>query len=170
LRADARYVYLDVSRARTPLVRRKLLYTGDLLDDDFTTLYPKSSWASESVLRIGQVERAVDDMLRVTNDTRRRLAYVLIETYRDKFVLFDVEPGAMITLGFDYIGQLSAEGEFLESATRFADAVVFSDRNHTVEGAQFAIHVREDGLTIESSRQLQHVACCAVDRPGFVRH
>jgi hypothetical protein len=41
----------------------------------------------------------------VTNDTRRRLAYVLIETYRDKFVLFDVEPGAMITLGFDYIGQ-----------------------------------------------------------------
>jgi len=68
------------------------------MDQDFTVLYPMSSWASESVLRIGQVEDAADDTLRVTNDSMHRLTYLLIETYRDKFVLFDVEPRAVVTL------------------------------------------------------------------------
>ena len=93
-----RHVVLNASRADAAIVQRKLLYTGDFMDQDFTVLYPMSSWASESVLRIGQVEDAADDTLRVTNDSMHRLTYLLIETYRDKFVLFDVEPRAVVTL------------------------------------------------------------------------
>ena len=75
------------------------------MDQDFTVLYPMSSWASESVLRIGQVEDAADDTLRVTNDSMHRLTYLLIETYRDKFILFDVEPRAVVTLPFQLLRQ-----------------------------------------------------------------
>jgi len=138
------------------------------MDQDFTVLYPMSSWASESVLRIGQVEDAADDTLRVTNDSMHRLTYLLIETYRDKFVLFEVEPRALVTLRFNYIGKLSAEGR-RDSGTRFADAVALSDGAESVDGEQFSIHVRESAVTIDGSRQLRHVACCAEDRPSFGR-
>ena len=164
-----RYVALNASRAGAAIVQRKLLYTGDFMDQDFAALYPRSSWISESVLTIGQVEAGADDVLRVTNETVRRLTYLLIETYSDKFVLFDVEPRAVVTLRFNYVGQLSAEGQFQDAGTRFADAVALPDGAESVDGEQFSIHVRESALTIDGSRQLRHVACCAVDRPGFGR-
>jgi hypothetical protein len=164
-----RYVALNASRAGAAIVQSKLLYTGDFMDQDFTALYPRSSWIAESVLRIGQVEAGADDVLRVTNETMRRLTYLLIETYSDKFVLFDVEPRAVVTLRFNYIGQLSAEGQFQDSGSRFADAVALPDRAESVDGEQFSIHVRESALTIDGSRQLRHVACCAADRPSFGR-
>jgi hypothetical protein len=151
-----RHVVLNASRADAAIVQRKLLYTGDFMDQDFTALYPRSSWASESVLRIGQVEDAADDTL-------------LIETYRDKFILFDVEPRAVVTLRFNYFGKLSAEGRFRDSGTRFADAVALPDGAETVDGEQFSILVRESALTIDGSRQLRHVGCCAEDRPSFGR-
>jgi len=163
-----RYVALNASRAGAAIVQRKLLYTGDFMDGEFAALYPRFSWASESVLRIGQVEDADDDTLRVTNDSMQRLTYLLIETYRDKFVLFEVEPRALVTLRFNYIGKLSAEGR-RDSGTRFADAVALSDGAESVDGEQFSIHVRESAVTIDGSRQLRHVACCAEDRPSFGR-
>ena len=164
-----RYVYLNVSRAGEAIVRRKLLYTGDMLDDDFGRLYPGYSWPSESVLRIGQVGEAEDDTLRVSNETPRRLTYLLVETYRDKFVLFDVEPGAVVTLAFNYFGRLSSEGEFQGSGERFADAVEVPDGALSVERERFSIGVRENTVTIDGQRQLLHVGCCALDRPGFTR-
>src|SRR5437763_1872561 len=49
-----RYVYLNASRAGEPVVRSKLLYTGDFMDDEFKSLYPNYSWLSESILKIGR--------------------------------------------------------------------------------------------------------------------
>jgi hypothetical protein len=160
-----RHVYLDAYRAGALVVQHKLLFTGDFLDDDFRRLYPASSWVSESVLAIGQLAGTGDDTLRVTNDTARRLAYVLIETHRHKFILLDVEPRAAITLRFDYAGRLSAEGYFQDSVARFADAVVLPGETLSVEGGQFSARVSENIVTIDGPRGLRHVPCCAVDRP-----
>lgn len=162
-----RYVYLNVSRARAPLVRQ-LLYTNDFLDDKFTERYPASSWRSESVLWIGGAYGGTDDTVRVSNTSTRRLAYRLIETYHDKFVLLDVEPHATVILRFNYFGRLSAQGQVLNSGVRFADAVEFpGGENQIVDGAQFSILVREDAVTIAGPADLKHVRCCAVDRPAF---
>src|SRR5438046_10018124 len=53
-----RYVYLSAYRNGEQFVRNKLIYTGDLLDNDFRDLYPNYSWASESILKLG---RKVDE-------------------------------------------------------------------------------------------------------------
>lgn len=48
-----RSVHLGVRRGGTAVVNRKLLYTGDLLDDDFQVLYPNPMWSSNSALELG---------------------------------------------------------------------------------------------------------------------
>ena len=47
-------VYLNAYRGKNRLVGRKLLFTGDFLDQDFQDLYPTYFWISENTLQIGQ--------------------------------------------------------------------------------------------------------------------
>lgn len=163
-----RYVYLNASRGGEPFLKRKLLYTGDFLDSEFKELYPNNYWSSESILKIGQAQGEETDGLRISNETSRRLKYLLIETYGDKFVLFDVEPGAVVNLPFIYSGRLSCQGEFSESGARFGDAVEVANGGANVDGRRFLISVRENRVSIESpQQQISHVTCCAVDRPDF---
>ncbi len=165
-----RYVYLNASRSGEPILKRKLLYTGDFLDQEFNSLYPKHSWLSESILKIGRGEGAQSDALQISNNTSYRLKYLLIETYEDKFILLDVEPGVNINLDFRYVGRLSCQGEFSESGKRFGDAVELSSEGGNDARKQFSISVKDDGVGIESSQQtVNHVPCCAVDRSGFNR-
>ncbi len=164
-----RYVYLNAYRNGEQFVRDKLIYTGDLLDNDFRDLYPNYSWASESNLKIGRnVAETQSNNLRITNDTPNRISYLLIETYQDKYVLFDVEPNSVINLKFQFLGQLSCQGEFAESKQRFGSAARLSnDTEHEVQG-DFSINVKERNAVIESSNlKLKQVNCCAVDRPDI---
>jgi hypothetical protein len=163
-----RYIYLNASRSGEPFLRSKLLYTGDFLDQEFNSLYPNHSWLSESILKIGRGEGAQSDALQIWNNTSYRLKYLLIETYEDKFVLLDVAPGAIEKLDFDYVGRLSCQGEFSESSKRFGVAVELPNEGANGARRQFLINVKGDGASIESPQQtLNHVACCAVDRPDF---
>jgi hypothetical protein len=162
-----RYVYLNVSRSGESFLQGKLLYTGDMLDSEFKELYPNYSWSSESILKIGDVEGGQINALRISNETSRGLKYLLIETYRDKYVLFDVEASAVIDLHFSYSGRLSCQGQFRESDARFGDAVELGNGDANVEGSQFIICVRENAMRIGSQLGLRHVTCCAADRPDF---
>ncbi|MDQ3474588.1 MAG: hypothetical protein M3447_12715, partial [Acidobacteriota bacterium] len=86
-----RYVYLNAYRNGERFVRSKLIYTGDVLDNDFRDLYPDYSWTDDSILKIGRnLAETQSNSLRITNETHDRISYLLIETYRDKYVLFDV--------------------------------------------------------------------------------
>src|SRR5882724_986030 len=166
--AFERYVYLNASRTGEPFLKRKLLHTGDFLDQGFNSLYPTHAWLSESILKIGRGEGAQPDALQISNNTSYRLKYLLIETYEDKFVLLDVEPGAVINSDFRYVGRLSCQGEFRESGKRFGDAVELSSEGGNGARKQFLINVKGEGVSIESPQQtVNHVACCAVDRPDF---
>lgn len=164
-----RCVYLNAHRNGERFVRNKLIYTGDLLDNEFRDLYPDYSWASESVLKIGrELAETQSNSLRITNETSNRISYLLIETYRDKYVLFDVEPESVMNLKFQFLGQLSCQREFVESKQRFGSAVrLTNDAENEVQG-DFSIRVKETNAIIESpSLELRQVTCCAVDRPDI---
>jgi hypothetical protein len=164
-----RYVYLNAYRNGEPFVRNKLIYTGDLLDNDFRDLYPHYSWASESILKLGRrVDETQSNDLRIANVSPNRISYLLIETYRDKYVLFDVESQSIVTLKFQFLGQLSCQGEFAESKQRFGSAVRLSnDKENEVPG-DFSIRVNGKNAIIESpGLKLKQVTCCAVDRPDI---
>lgn len=164
-----RFVYLNAYRGGEPFVRDKLLYTDDWLDEDFRELYPNYPWVSDSILKIGRdfAETQSND-LRITNATPEQISYLLIETYGDKYVLFDVEPESVIDLRFQFIGQLSCQGAFAESQKRFGSAVrLFDDAEGEVQGG-FSIEVKEEDAIIESpDLRLKRVTCCAVDRPDI---
>ena len=164
-----RYVYLSAYRNGEQFVRNKLIYTGDFLDHDFRDLYPHHSWTSESILKIG---RKIDDTqsngLRIANASPNRISYLLIETYQDKYVLFDVEPQSSVNLKFQLLGQLSCQGEFAESKQRFGSAVRLSDEAEGQVPGDFSIRVDGKNVIIESpSLKLKQVTCCAADRPDI---
>jgi hypothetical protein len=164
-----RYVYLSAYRNGEQFVRNKLIYTGDLLDNDFRDLYPHYSWASDSILKLGRkVDETKPNGLRITNVSSKRISYLLIETYQDKYVLFDVEPQSVVNLKFQFLGQLSCQGEFAESKQRFNSAVRLSnDAEGEVQG-DFSIGVNGKNAIIKSpSLRLKKVTCCAVDRPDI---
>jgi hypothetical protein len=160
-----RYVYLNAFRDGQSFLKRRLLFTGDLLDNDFRDLYPNYSWLSESTLKIGQPDNDGPDTLHIINGSQR-VKYLLVETYVDKFVMFDLEPGRSIDLPFRYFGRLSCQGEFYESHTRFGDAVEFespnADSSHLP--TTFSVTVTADGVKLGSQLPLKHDTCCAVDR------
>jgi hypothetical protein len=164
-----RYVYLSAYRNGEQFVRNKLIYTGDLLDNDFRDLYPHYSWAFESILKLGRkINDTQSNGLRVANISPNRISYLLIETYQDKYVLFDVEPKSIVNLKFQFLGQLSCQGEFAENKQRFGSAVRLSnDAEGEVQG-DFSIRVDGKNAIIESpSLKLKQVTCCAVDRPDI---
>lgn len=123
-RGYQRFVYLNASRNGDRFIEDKLLYTGDRLDDDFRNLYPNYSWLAESILKIGRRPRETQgNGLRIANETARRINYLLIETYQDKFVVFEIEPRAVVNLRFRFTGQLSCEGQVDATVKRFGSAV-----------------------------------------------
>jgi hypothetical protein len=160
-----RYVYLNASRDGKPFLTGKLLYTGDFLDNEFRDLYPNYSWLSESILKIGQPDSQQSDTLHITNNSTQ-LKYLLIETYENKFVLFDLEPGRVADLPFHYYGRLSCQGEFAETGRRFGDAVELPDTHESTLSSPttFTVALASDGVKIASQISLKHVTCCAVDR------
>jgi len=167
---DSESVYLDASAGGKAFLRGKLLYQGDFMDSDFTDKYPTYAWRSESVLKIGQREVKQLDSLQIANQTPVPLKYLLIETYEDKFVIFDVEPGETINLDFHYAGRLSVQGESGKAGERFGSAVELTNKIDTDEPKQFLINVTGEQVNIESPMQtINQVGCCAVDRASFNR-
>jgi hypothetical protein len=161
-------VYLNANRASEPLVKGKLLYTGDFMDNEFGDLYPNYSWRSESVLKIGRSIKPDLDNLRVVNETPNRIAYLLIETYDDKFILFDLEPGIIVNLSFAYFGQLSCQGEFADSKERLGAAVKLLDGEKSKAQSQFNVRISGNHVVIENqASDLIPINCCAADRPDF---
>jgi hypothetical protein len=164
-----RYVYLSAYRDGKQFVRSKLIYTGDFLDGDFSDLYPNYSWASPSVLKLGRtIDATESNGLRITNKSQNRISYLLVETYFDKYVLFDLEPQSVVDLKFEFLGRLSCQGEFVESKERFGSAVALSSGAENKTPGDFLIKVDGKNAVIESSSlQLKQVTCCAVDRPDI---
>lgn len=162
-----RAVYLDAYRDGKPIVRRKLLYTGDFLDDAFMDLYPSYSWAGESALRIGTEvrEEPQSAVLMVSNESPSCLNYLLIESGWNKIALFDVDPGSSLILHFPVSGGFTSQGELAETKKRLG---VGASAPTNGEAGPFEIVVRSDTMIVKyRNRVLEKEHCCASDRPDF---
>ena len=163
-----RAVYLDAYRDGAPTIRRKLLYTGDVLDSDFRDLYPNYLWTSESALRIGSEvtgDEAQSMLLTVVNESPSRLSYLLIESGWNKIVLFDLESGVSVNLRFPVSGGLTSQGEFAESKKRLGVGASISKNR---EAGPFGIVVLGDSIRLKDGQKiLERAHCCASDRPDF---
>jgi hypothetical protein len=160
-------VYLNAYRGKNRLVGRKLLFTGDFLDQSFQELYPNYSWISESVLRIGR--HSVSDWalteLAISNSSGERLTYLLLEAYDNKLVAFDLVSNSLTRLTFALSGRLSCQGETL-SGHRFGKGVELASASARPE--RIDIRIAEGTVTFHSPDQsLKPSYCCASDRPDF---
>jgi hypothetical protein len=171
-----RSVRFSAWRARKTIVNRKLLFTGDLLDDKFLGLYGNPMWSSNSALELGYDDANVEERsseLKITNESSDIVAYVLIESSMRKLVLLEVHPGATVYQRFQVRGWLSCEGSYEGSTERFGTAVSVSGNmaemtaEHDTKGL-FSIKIRGTRAAIESTGvSLRAGHCCAPDRPDF---
>jgi len=168
--SDERAVFLSAYRNGDKVVYHKLLYTGDLLDNDFRNLYSNPRFRSESIYELGNVTNdgsiAETGDLTVSNETLREISFLLIETGWYKLIVLSLEPGGTLHLNLQYNGTLSCQGQFADSRQRFADAVAIVQRTEAKGGRWLSITVRGNTAKIESRQPgLQPAKCCASDRP-----
>ena len=171
-----RSVHLTAWRAGKTVVNGKLLFTGDLLDDDFLGLYGNPMWSSNSALELGYDDTNIEQRsseLKITNENSDTVAYVLIESSLRKLVLLEVQPGSTVYQRFQVRGWLSCEGSYEGSKERFGTAVAMPGNVAEMTAEQetkglFSINIRGARATIESTDvSLREGHCCAPDRPDF---
>ena len=173
-----RWVYMTALRNGRTTVNRKLLYTGDMLDGDFRSLYPNPRWTSNSTLELGDLDFSPDERtseLKVMNETSSILSYVLIESGWRKLVILEIEPKSTVEVQFAVRGGLSCEGGDARSNKRFgiAAAIIGNDSNgrgnsEARPSLNILIRIRASEATMESPQvALQPEPCCASDRPDY---
>ena len=159
--------YLNAFYDDNPIVRWKLLYTGDFLDGDFRSVYPNYTWDSDSILRMGNNVDANGHFndIRIVNESSASIAYLLIETYGDKIVLLGIEPHSSTGVKFPFNEQLSCVGELAKSKKGFSYAVRSLEK--TQKSSQIEIKLKDGNVLIESSElKLEPTNCCSPDRPA----
>jgi hypothetical protein len=173
---NERSVYLTLRRNGKTTINRKLFYTGDFLDSDFSDLYPNPTWTSNSTRELGYSDASPDERsseLKVVNETSSTLGFVLIESSSRKVVILDVEPKSTLYQRFQVRGWLSCEGRYAESNKPFGGAVsvvgtVGQSMGYYDARGKFVISIRGSEATIESPQLALHSAdCCAPDRPDY---
>lgn len=160
---DYYVVVFSVSKNGQPfLVNEPTGSSEGLTDPLFTDEYPDHVWLSNCTLRLGVKERFAErqDEIRVTNDTRRVLSYVRVDT-RDKYLVFDLQPGATITLPAYDPPVRGVETKYLAVFATFDDGeqlpqkfASFDIRNAGDAPAHFYVSITGEGTTI-TSRELK---------------
>ena len=167
-----RAVFLSAYREHKHFVK-KLLYTGDFLDNDFRDLYPNPRFSSEFVYELGTPETWKGETLnesagdlRIVNDTSNNIDYLLVETTGHKLVIFDIKAGTVISdLSFEFAGWRSCQGQFSESSNLVSTAVSIPANREENSPRRFTIRLRADAASIESQPRVLPTTCCAPDRP-----
>lgn len=161
--------YLSAYLNDGKFVNEKLLYTGDFFDDDFLGKYPEYFWAENSMLKIGRNAKNSDskfENIKITNSSLNRINYILIETAKDKVILFAVEPNSAFELRFPIAEWLSCQGVFADTKKRFGYKVIIPKNKKT---NQFEIKIKDEVEIISPQIELEKSNCCAPDRNSFDR-
>lgn len=148
-------VRFSVFKNRTPFWINQFFHSGDAFDPSFNVLYPENEWQGQNVLHFFQSEnpgRGPSQRIVLSNNTNRIIKSIKLECL-DKFLIFDLEPGAELRLSSsptkgDYPG-VSINGEFYDG-TDFKKTAVFS-----VNGADgpltYHIRIGDESIDISST-------------------
>lgn len=99
-----RKVTAEITKDGVPLVQGAGLYGGDAYDYSFDDLYPDHEWLSESILHLwdkrdSQKPEAISEEIALSNESGRQIKYLYLKAGKTNlFLLFDLAPGARITL------------------------------------------------------------------------
>lgn len=160
-----RLVRLRVA-SRNQEVFDELIYTGDFLDSEFKELYPLNEWTSPSTLFVGVRARAPLNEVNLMNESDEPFRYILVETNRQKILILDLGPGQNSSIRLNLEGFLSATARPKATDTRLDDAVSLAGISNPSDSPGFSINLGKNSLRIESpGRTIEHVDCCAPDRP-----
>lgn len=149
-------VYFSVSKAGKEYLTNEFFHFGDWFDPSFDDLYPQQKWVEENVVQFYSdefVSEGPRENIVIQNKTNKVIKYLRVRSI-DSFLLFDLQPGATLTL--DTSGPqansswLTVEGEFTGRWKIKETGVGFSFPEGRKGLFTHFIYINENGLTMES--------------------
>jgi hypothetical protein len=149
-------VRFSLAKTGKASLTNKYLHSGDWFDPSFDLLYPQHNWVQENVLQFYKEEffnEGERQSIVVQNKTKRGIGYLRV-TSIDSFLLFDIQPGATITLVVSAPRAdntwITVEGEFFELQQIRQTGVGFLFPKGRKGPFAYNVYVNEDDVTIES--------------------
>jgi hypothetical protein len=140
------------------LPSRPLHSASDFMDLSFEAGYPDFRWVNESTIQLYLEQHLKDDepdALVVVNETEQAIKYLEVHSV-DKFLLFDLQPGAATELSnsrprSDY-KSVSVSGEFLDGRSIGKGWAALKPARGSARPFTYRVYVRGDGVVIEGPR------------------
>jgi hypothetical protein len=159
------FAYLDVTQDGESLIDRKVLYRGDYFDGVYTDYYPLNRWTTDSVFHSGQHRRNSNAQVNLTNHSRYNYKYILIETYREKLIIFNFERGSNFSTDFHFTQILSVEGVRAETEEVFGKAIGTSSIDDESSFVEFFVEMTDsEPLITSAGRTLSQKKCFGLER------
>lgn len=160
-----RYAYLNVTQHGKLLIQHKLIYQGDYFDGDFNKYYPKNYWVNESIFRIGQAVKNENTKINVRNESNSNIKYLMIESNREKLIIFNINQNSQIEVDFQVSGNLSIEWIDNKSETLTGKLVKVCEQKKASEDLQFSINLTENNALIKcENHKLTGEPCFGIKR------
>lgn len=149
-------VRFSVLKNGEPFLADKYLHSGDAFDPSFGADYPQHRWVQENVAQFYREESfntGTADRLVVVNRAGEVVKYLRLQAV-DKFLLFDLQPGATVTLSTSPsrgdLKWVEAEGEFAHGRKIERRGDDFKIRKGLGGPFTFYIYLHENGAVMES--------------------
>jgi hypothetical protein len=122
---------------------------------------------NESIFRIGRLNKNDNAKINLTNNSNADFKYILIESNREKLIIFNIKSGSRLAVDFLVLEVLSIEGIDYESGTLIGKAVEIPNNDKILGRLQFSIELTDKNITIKSDGQnLINKECFGIKRPN----
>ncbi len=143
------------------LLAEDKLYTGDLLDGSFTSIYQKYVWVDDNIITFRGIENhqvANDrngDSLVISNNTEREIRLLKIDFSINMFLVVNLAPHSHQTVYVNHskaLEWISARGEFSDGQKISFKGVNFTEKskNNLNELFKYCVSIEEDKFLINS--------------------
>ena len=143
--------YLDVKRrGKEEIITRKEIYRGDYFDGNFNAYYPENRWIDNSTLRIGQFRKQENAKINIINSSDSKFCYIIIESGREKLIIFDFDRHSEIQVDFRVLNILSIERLDCFSQKRTGKAIKVFRQQKSTDKINFNVGFGDNDINIES--------------------
>ena len=149
------HVHADVFKKGQSFISDILLHSGGETFRPFEDAYPDLRWSNEHVLEFYRREtyEQGSDLIQVINKSTKPVSYLLVESV-NKFLLFDVQPGAASSLAVP-ASSLDSQWIGVEGVFSNGKKLLFTSRSLNRSASQhsssvYVIVISDSELTIEA--------------------
>ena len=117
-------VGLRVFTGARQIIDEPLFFAGDSFDQRFAMEYPEHEWITDDLLRFGKKiisANVITDIVLVNNDGKSEVAYLMVRAGSEMLLLFDIQPGAAITLKAGRQADQRADLKWIGYGGQFSD-------------------------------------------------